>query len=110
MSAASLIAAFERIADALGADTLTFFEFNTLAALLVFETREPDAIVLEVGMGGRLDAVNVVDADVAVVVSLGLDHATGWAPTSRASRARRRASFAPAGRPCMAVRSRLQTR
>lgn len=74
VSEASLIVAFERIADALRDDSLTFFEFNTLAALLVFETAAPDAIVLEVGLGGRLDAVNVVDPDVAVVVSVGLDH------------------------------------
>jgi dihydrofolate synthase / folylpolyglutamate synthase len=74
IASASLIVAFERIADALGADTLTFFEFNALAALLVLESANPDAIVLEVGMGGRLDAVNVVDADVAIVASLGLDH------------------------------------
>ena len=74
VSEASLVAAFERIADARCDDSLTFFEFNTLAALLVFETAGPDAIVLEVGLGGRLDAVNVVDADVAVVVSVGLDH------------------------------------
>lgn len=74
ISAESLVAAFERIADALGDDSLTFFEFNTLAALLIFETAAPDAVVLEVGLGGRLDAVNVVDADVAVVVSVGLDH------------------------------------
>ena len=74
VSEASLVAAFERIADALGTDSLTFFEFNTLAALLVFETAAPDAIILEVGMGGRLDAVNLVDADVAIVVSVGLDH------------------------------------
>src|SRR5512139_3323658 len=74
VSEASLMAAFERIADALGGDSLTFFEFNTLAALLVFETAAPDAIVLEVGLGGRLDAVNVVDPDVAVIVSVGLDH------------------------------------
>jgi len=73
-SAASLVAAFERIADALGPDTLTFFEFNTLAALLVFETAGPDALVLEVGLGGRLDAVNLVDPTVAVIVSVGLDH------------------------------------
>lgn len=73
-SAASLVAAFERIGDALGGDSLTYFEFNALAALLVFETAGLDAIVLEVGLGGRLDAVNVVDADVAVVVSIGLDH------------------------------------
>ena len=53
---------------------LTFFEFNTLAALLVFEAAALDAWVLEIGMGGRLDAVNVVDPDVAVVVSIGFDH------------------------------------
>ena len=74
VSEASLVAAFERIADALDGDSLTFFEFNTLAALLVFETWAPDAIVLEVGLGGRLDAVNIVDADVAIVVSVALDH------------------------------------
>lgn len=74
VSEASLIAAFERIADALGGDSLTFFEFNTLAALLIFETAAPDVVVLEVGLGGRLDAVNVVDPEVAVVVSVALDH------------------------------------
>lgn len=70
----SLMHAFERIDAARQGTTLTFFEFNTLAALLLFETAGLDAIVLEVGMGGRLDAVNVVDADVAVISSIGLDH------------------------------------
>jgi dihydrofolate synthase / folylpolyglutamate synthase len=74
ISDASLMAAFERIDDARGAQTLTFFEFNALAALLVFETAGLDVIILEVGMGGRLDAVNVVDADVAFVTSIALDH------------------------------------
>lgn len=74
ISDASLIAAFERIDAARGTDTLTFFEFNTIAALLVFETAGLDAIVLEVGLGGRLDGVNVVDADVAIVTSIALDH------------------------------------
>ncbi len=69
-----LVSAFDRIEAARGAVGLTFFEFNTLAALLVFETAKLDAWVLEVGMGGRLDAVNVVDPDVAVLVSIGLDH------------------------------------
>ena len=69
VSAATLIAVFERITDALGEDTLTFFEFNALAALLIFASARPDCIVLEVGMGGRLDAVNIVDADVAIVTS-----------------------------------------
>jgi dihydrofolate synthase/folylpolyglutamate synthase len=54
--------------------SLTFFEYNALAAFLVFESAGLDAWVLEVGMGGRLDAVNVVDPTVAVVVSIGLDH------------------------------------
>ena len=69
-----LVSAFERIESARGAVGLTFFEFNTLAALLVFDAARLDAWVLEVGMGGRLDAVNVVDPDAAVVVSIGLDH------------------------------------
>ena len=73
-SAAGLVAAFEKIEAARGAVSLTFFEFNTLAALLLFESAQLDAWVLEVGMGGRLDAVNVLDPDVAVVVSIGLDH------------------------------------
>ncbi|MFL6618383.1 MAG: bifunctional folylpolyglutamate synthase/dihydrofolate synthase, partial [Povalibacter sp.] len=73
-SDASLIAAFERIDEARAEDTLTFFEFNALAALLIFETAGLDAIVLEVGLGGRLDAVNAVDADVALVTSISLDH------------------------------------
>ncbi|MFL6548349.1 MAG: bifunctional tetrahydrofolate synthase/dihydrofolate synthase [Povalibacter sp.] len=73
-SDASLIAAFERIDRARAEDTLTFFEFNALAALLIFETAGLDAIVLEVGLGGRLDAVNAVDADVALVTSISLDH------------------------------------
>jgi dihydrofolate synthase/folylpolyglutamate synthase len=69
-----LIAAFEKIEVARGSVALTFFEFNALAAFLVFEAARLDAWVLEIGMGGRLDAVNVIDPDVAVVTSIGLDH------------------------------------
>ena len=69
-----LIAAFEKIEVARGSVALTFFEFNALAALLIFEAAALDAWVLEIGMGGRLDAVNVVEPDVAVVTSIGLDH------------------------------------
>ena len=100
VSAASLVAAFERIAAALGPDTLTFFEFNTLAALLVFETACPDALVLEVGMGGRLDAVNVVDPDVAVIVSVGLDHME-WLGSDVESIGREKAGILRAGRPAV---------
>ncbi|HEY6928011.1 MAG TPA: bifunctional tetrahydrofolate synthase/dihydrofolate synthase, partial [Steroidobacteraceae bacterium] len=69
-----IVAAFERIERARGATTLTFFEFNALAALIIFADRKVDVAVLEVGLGGRLDAVNLVDADVAVVCSVGFDH------------------------------------
>jgi dihydrofolate synthase/folylpolyglutamate synthase len=70
-----LIAAFEAIEAARGATTLTFFEFNALAALHVFRARRVQVSVLEVGLGGRLDAVNIVDAEAAIVCSIGLDHA-----------------------------------
>jgi dihydrofolate synthase/folylpolyglutamate synthase len=54
--------------------TLTYFEFGILAALLVFRRAAVDVTVLEVGLGGRLDAVNLVDASVAVITSIGIDH------------------------------------
>jgi dihydrofolate synthase/folylpolyglutamate synthase len=69
-----LIGAFERIEAARGTTTITFFEFNALAALVIFADRHVDVAILEVGLGGRLDAVNLVDADVAVVCSIGFDH------------------------------------
>jgi dihydrofolate synthase/folylpolyglutamate synthase len=100
VSEASLIAAFERIGDACGDDSLTFFEFNALAALLVFESWAPDVTLLEVGMGGRLDAVNVVDADVAVVVSVGLDHME-WLGPDLAAIAREKAGIFRPGRPAV---------
>jgi len=71
---AELIGAFERIERARGTTTLTFFEYNTLAALLIFADRAVDVAILEVGLGGRLDATNLIDADVAVVCSIGFDH------------------------------------
>jgi dihydrofolate synthase/folylpolyglutamate synthase len=100
VSAASLVAAFERIADALGDDSLTFFEFNTLAALLVFESWRPDVMLLEVGLGGRLDAVNVVDPDVAVVVSVALDHLE-WLGPDLESIGREKAGIFRRGRPAI---------
>lgn len=71
---AQLCAAFERIEAARGGESLTYFEFNTLAALLLFRAAAVEVTVLEVGLGGRLDATNIVDADVAVLCSVGLDH------------------------------------
>ena len=96
----ALIAAFERIDVARGDDTLTFFEFNAAAALLVFADAQPDAIVLEVGMGGRLDAVNVVDADVALVTSIDLDHCD-WLGRDRDTIGREKAGIFRAGRPAI---------
>jgi dihydrofolate synthase/folylpolyglutamate synthase len=77
-SADTLAWAFEKIENACAGPgervSLTFFEYNALAAMLIFDAAKLDAWVLEIGMGGRLDAVNVVDPTVAVVVSIGLDH------------------------------------
>lgn len=78
---AELIEAFEAIEAARGDTTLTYFEFNALAALLVFRWRGVDAQLLEVGLGGRLDATNLVDADVAVLCSVGSDHHEWLGPT-----------------------------
>ena len=69
-----LIEVFERIEAARREITLTFFEYATAAALLAFDDLGVEFIVLEVGLGGRLDAVNAIDADVAVVASIGFDH------------------------------------
>jgi dihydrofolate synthase/folylpolyglutamate synthase len=69
-----LLTAFDRIDAARGEVSLSFFEWNALAAFVAFAHERVDAAVLEVGMGGRLDAVNLLDADVAAVVSVGLDH------------------------------------
>ena len=60
--------------------SLTFFEFSTLAAMLIFQTSQIDIALLEVGLGGRLDAVNMVDADVALVTAIDLDHVDWLGP------------------------------
>ena len=93
---AELIAAFESIDAARGTTTLTFFEYNALAALLVFRARKVDWAVLEVGLGGRLDAVNIVDADAAIVCSIGLDHAD-WLGTDIEQIGREKAGVFRAG-------------
>lgn len=80
----ALCEAFEAVERARGSVSLTYFEMGTLAALWLFEREVLDAVVLEVGLGGRLDAVNLVDADVAVVTNIGLDHAE-WLGTTRES-------------------------
>jgi len=96
----SLCVAFERIDAARGDMSLTYFEFNTLAALLVFSTAALDVWILEVGMGGRLDAVNVIDADVPMVTSIGLDH-TEWLGNDLESIGREKAGVFRANRPAL---------
>lgn len=93
-----LCAAFAAIDAARGDISLTYFEFGTLAALWLFKRAGLDAVVLEVGLGGRLDAVNVVDASVAVVTSIGIDHQE-YLGNTRESVAAEKAGILRAGRP-----------
>lgn len=72
-----LIEAFEAVEKARNNIQLTYFEFGTLAALSIFMQCNPDVIILEVGLGGRLDAVNIVPADISIITSITLDH-TEW--------------------------------
>jgi dihydrofolate synthase / folylpolyglutamate synthase len=78
---AALVEAFEMVEAARGDASLTFFEFATLAAFVSFSQANLDALVLEVGLGGRLDATNLVNADCAVVTSIALDHMDYLGPT-----------------------------
>lgn len=95
---ADICAAFARIEQARGDISLTYFEFGTLAALLLMAVVPLDVAVLEVGLGGRLDAVNIVAADVAVITSIQLDH-EAWLGTTRDAIGREKAGIARAGVP-----------
>ncbi len=96
----SLIASFERIESARGEIPQTYFEFGTLAALDLMARAAVDVAVLEVGLGGRLDAVNIVDADAVVVTTVDLDH-QDWLGNDRDSIGREKAGIARAGRPAV---------
>lgn len=74
--------AFEAIEQARGAISLTYFEYSALAAMWCFKQARVDMAVLEVGLGGRLDATNIVDADASLITTIGLDH-TQWLGDSR---------------------------
>lgn len=99
-SDALLCDAFERVDQARGDTVLTYFEFGTLAALDIFVRAQPDIAILEVGLGGRLDAVNLWDADVSVVTSIGLDH-TAWLGDTRDQIAYEKAGIFRPGRPAV---------
>jgi dihydrofolate synthase/folylpolyglutamate synthase len=99
-SDAELVDAFDRIEAARIDITLTYFEFNALAALLIFAERRVDIAVLEVGLGGRLDAVNLLDADVSVVTSIGFDH-RDWLGDTLDAIGREKAGIFRGGRPAV---------
>ena len=95
-----LCAGFEAVEAARGEEALTYFEFGTLAALWIFAREKVEALVLEVGLGGRLDAVNLVDADCAVLTSIGIDHVEFLGGT-RESIGREKAGIFRRGRPAV---------
>jgi dihydrofolate synthase / folylpolyglutamate synthase len=94
----ALIEAFAAVEAARGETTLTYFEFGTLAALWLFQRSELDLAILEVGLGGRLDAANIVDADVAVVTTVDLDH-QDWLGADREAIGAEKAGIARAWKP-----------
>lgn len=93
-----IVDAFELIEAQCGNISLTYFEFGTLAALVIFYQARPDVMLLEVGLGGRLDAINIIDADVAVLTSVALDH-QDWLGDTREAIAREKLGIARPGRP-----------
>jgi len=100
VSDSELCAAFERVDRARAGQTLSYFEFGTLAALQLFSEWRPDIAILEVGMGGRLDAVNVLDANVALVTSISIDH-SAWLGNDREAIGREKAGIFRPGRPAI---------
>jgi dihydrofolate synthase / folylpolyglutamate synthase len=95
---AALVEAFEAVEAARGDTALTYFEFGTLAALWLFQRSGLDLAVLEIGLGGRLDAVNIVDADVAVITTVDIDH-TDWLGNDRETIGAEKAGIARAWKP-----------
>lgn len=97
---AALLPHFERVEALRGQDSLTYFEFTTLALLDHLAGQPLDAVILEVGLGGRLDAVNVIDPDCAIVTSVDLDHQAFLGP-DRESIGREKAGIFRTGRPAI---------
>jgi dihydrofolate synthase/folylpolyglutamate synthase len=95
-----LCRSFQRIDAARGDVSLTFFEFGTLAAIDIFRRAGIDVAVMEVGLGGRLDAVNILDADVALLTTVDLDHEE-WLGHDRESIGREKAGIFRHGRPAV---------
>lgn len=100
VAAAALLPHFEAVEAARGGITLTYFEFTTLVILLAFVQARPDVVILEVGLGGRLDAVNAFDADCAVLSNVALDH-TEYLGPDREAIGREKAGIFRADRPAI---------
>ncbi|MGF1546692.1 MAG: bifunctional tetrahydrofolate synthase/dihydrofolate synthase [Thiotrichales bacterium] len=101
----AIIAAFAAIDAARGDISLSYFEFGTLAAIWLAREFNADCLVLEVGLGGRLDAVNLLDAEIALVTSIGLDH-TDWLGPDLDSIGREKAGIARPGKPLVVAQRR----
>jgi dihydrofolate synthase/folylpolyglutamate synthase len=99
-SDAALCEAFAAVDAARNNITLTYFEFATLAALYLFQKSKLDVIILEVGLGGRLDAVNIVDSDVAIITTVDIDH-TDYLGNSREQIGTEKAGIFRAGKPAI---------
>ncbi|OIN13159.1 bifunctional folylpolyglutamate synthase/dihydrofolate synthase [Oceanisphaera psychrotolerans] len=99
-SAASFCAAFAAVETARAEVALTYFEFTTLAALWLFRDAAPEVVLLEVGLGGRLDATNVVASDQTVVTTVALDH-TDWLGSDRETIGFEKAGIFRAGKPAV---------
>ena len=95
-----IIKAFEQIETQRDDITLTYFEFSTLAALIIFAEANIDLAILEVGLGGRLDSVNVVDSDVSVITNVAIDH-TDYLGDTREKIGREKAGVMRTSRPCI---------
>ncbi|VFP86964.1 Dihydrofolate synthase/folylpolyglutamate synthase [Candidatus Erwinia haradaeae] len=95
-----LITSFSEIENGRKNISLTYFEFGTLSALWLFRQAKLDIVILEVGLGGRLDATNIVDADIAIITSIALDHTT-WLGSDRESIGREKAGIFRTGKPAV---------
>ena len=93
-----LVEAFEIIESKRGETSLSYFEFGTLAALLIAIKLQPDILLLEVGLGGRLDAVNILQHDLAIITNISLDH-TEWLGDTREQIAAEKVAIARKDRP-----------
>lgn len=101
---APLCAAFARVEACRQGTSLTYFEYGTLAALVYFADTAPDYVILEVGLGGRLDAVNIVEPDVSLVTNVALDH-MDWLGDTREKIGYEKAGIFRAGKPAVYAES-----